>query len=101
MRLLALGTLATFWERHPETKAPLQRWASLIRAGTWQSMAELQDAFAKSGKALNGERMRFDVGGGDYRLIAAFKFPSQIAFVKFVGSHAEYDRIDALTIALF
>ncbi len=45
--------------------------------------------------------MRFEVAGGNYRLVAAFDFRRQIVFVKFVGSHAEYDVIDALTVAKF
>jgi len=50
---------------------------------------------------LNRDRVRFEVAGGDYRLIAAFNFRRQIAFVKFIGTHAEYDAIDALTVARF
>jgi mRNA interferase HigB len=50
---------------------------------------------------LNRDRVSFEVVGGNYRLIAAFDFHRQIVFVKFVGSHAEYDAIDALTVAKF
>lgn len=56
--------------------------------------------FSKA-KALNSGRVRFEVAGGDYRLIVAFDWRRSIAFVKFVGSHAEYDRVDALTVNLF
>ena len=52
-------------------------------------------------KVLNSERVRFEVAGGNYRLVAAFDFRRQIAFVKFIGTHAEYDRIDALTVSQF
>ena len=50
---------------------------------------------------LNRDRARFEVTGGDYRLIAAFDFRRQIAFAKFIGTHAEYDAVDALTVARF
>jgi mRNA interferase HigB len=50
---------------------------------------------------LNRERARFVIAGGDYRLIAAFDFRRQIVFVKFLGSHAEYDNVDALTVSMF
>jgi mRNA interferase HigB len=50
---------------------------------------------------LNRERVRFEVAGGNYRLVVAFDFRRQVAFVKFVGTHAEYDRIDASTISQF
>ena len=52
-------------------------------------------------KVLNRERVRFTAAGGDYRLIAAFDFRRQIVFVKFLGTHAEYDSIDALTVAMY
>ena len=50
---------------------------------------------------LNGERARFEIAGGNLRMIVAFDFGREIAFVKFIGTHAEYDRVDALTVALF
>ena len=50
---------------------------------------------------LNGERVRFEIAGGNYRLIVAFDFGRQTAFVKFIGTHAEYDAVDALTVTLF
>jgi mRNA interferase HigB len=56
---------------------------------------------APNAKVLNGERTRFEIAGGNYRMIIAFDFVRGIAFVKFIGSHAEYDRIDALTVARF
>ncbi len=56
---------------------------------------------APKSKVLNCDRARFDVAGGNYRLTAAFDFRRQIVFVKFIGTHAEYDAIDALTVARF
>jgi mRNA interferase HigB len=52
-------------------------------------------------KVLNRDRARFEVAGGNYRLSASFDFRRQIVFVKFIGTHAEYDAIDALTVARF
>lgn len=100
MRIIARGTLAAFWERHPETRASLTHWLNVAKSADWSNAAEVQSAFSKA-KALNGERVRFEVAGGDYRLIVAFDFGRSIAFVKFVGTHADYDRIDALTVNLF
>jgi mRNA interferase HigB len=98
MRVIARNTLVGFWSRHPETKVLLERWYTLVRAAHWTSTDEIQKA-APRAKVLNRERVRFDVAGGDYRLVAAFDFRRQIAFVKFIGTHAEYDRIDALTVS--
>jgi mRNA interferase HigB len=98
MRVIARNTLVGFWSRHPETKVSLERWYTLVRAAHWTSTDEIQKA-APRAKVLNRERVRFDVAGGNYRLVAAFDFRRQIAFVKFIGTHAEYDRIDALTVS--
>jgi mRNA interferase HigB len=64
------------------------------------SMEEVQKA-APRVKVLNRERIRFEIAGGNYHLVAAFDFRRQIAFVKFIGTHAEYDRIDVLTASQF
>ena len=100
MRLIAQSTLATFAERHPPASAPLMHWRRIVKAATWANVTDVQADFSKA-KALNGERVRFEVAGGDFRLIVAFDFRRQIAFVKFVGSHADYDKINALTVNLF
>lgn len=63
-------------------------------------MGDVQAMFARS-KVLNAERVRFEIHGGDYRLVAAFDFRNQRIFLKFLGTHAEYDRVDALTVSMF
>ncbi|MEG3147345.1 type II toxin-antitoxin system HigB family toxin [Sphingomonas sp. RT2P30] len=100
MRVIARNRLVAFWEAHPETRASLTHWYEMAIAASWQSPLDVVTDFSKA-KALNGERVRFEVAGGDYRLIVAFDFRRAIAFVKFIGSHADYDRIDALTVKLF
>lgn len=100
MRLIARSTLVAFGEKHPETRASLAHWTSVAKAASWANVSEVQASFSKA-KALNGERVRFEVAGGDYRMVVAFDFPRGIAFVKFIGTHAEYDRIDALTVSRF
>jgi mRNA interferase HigB len=100
VRIIARHTLTQFIEVHPETRAPLAHWFAVAKRATWRTAAEVQANFSKA-KALNGERVRFEVGGGDYRMIVAFDFGRQIAFIKFLGTHAQYDRIDALTVSIF
>jgi mRNA interferase HigB len=63
-------------------------------------MADVQISISGA-KVVNGERARFEIHGGDYRMIVAFYFPGQIAYVKFIGTHGEYDRINAETISDF
>ena len=100
VRIIARSTLVTFAERHPTTRASLAHWLSVTKRANWKNTDEVQAAFSKA-KAVNGERVRFEVGGGDFRMIVAFDFGRQIAFVKFLGAHAEYDRIDARTVSIF
>jgi mRNA interferase HigB len=84
----------------PGCGVALERWYKLVRAAHWTSTDEVQRAAPKC-KVLNRERVRFEVAGGSYRLVVAFDFRRQVAFVKFIGTHAEYDRIDAVTISQF
>lgn len=100
MRLIARNVLAGFWGEHPEAKVSLERWYQLVRASHWMTTDDVQKAAPKA-KVLNRERVRFEIAGGSYRLVAAFDFRRQIVFVKFIGTHAEYDRIDALTVSQF
>ena len=100
MRLIARSTLVAFSGRHPDARASLEHWASIVTRSSWISPAEIQAAFSKA-KVLNAERVRFEVAGGRYRLIVAFRFEAQIAFVKFIGTHAQYDAVDALTVSQF
>lgn len=100
MRVIARNVLVTFWSKHPEAEVSLERWYRLVRAAHWTSTDEVRKAAPKA-KVLNRERIRFEVAGGNYRLVAAFDFRRQTAFVKFIGTHAEYDRIDALVVSQF
>jgi len=100
MRVIAKSVLVRFAEQHPETRPSLERWQALIGAADWKSSQHVQSSAPKA-KVLNGERVRFEVAGGNYRMIVAFDFRRQIAFVKFIGSHADYDKIDALTVSQY
>jgi mRNA interferase HigB len=100
MRIVARGTLVAYWTEHPRAKAALEHWLAVTRVATWASGSEVMAAFSKA-KVLNGERVRFEVSGGDYRMVVAFHYRLQIAWIKFIGTHAEYDRIDALTVSQF
>jgi mRNA interferase HigB len=100
MRVIARNALIGFWAEHPETKVSLEHWYKLVRAAHWTSRDEVQKA-APRAKVLNRERVRFEIAGGNYRLLAAFDFSRQTTFVKFISTHAEYDRVDALTASQF
>ncbi|QXX74322.1 type II toxin-antitoxin system HigB family toxin [Methylovirgula sp. HY1] len=96
MRILSFNTLRDFWTVHLETEASLKHWYRIASAAEWATPLEAVKSFPKA-KTLNEERVRFEVAGGNYRMIVAFSFSLQIAFVKFIGTHAEYDAIDDVT----
>jgi mRNA interferase HigB len=100
MRLIARGTLVAYTRRHPETAVPIERWFRLVKAANWVSMDDVRQASPKA-KVLNRDRVRFELVGGNHRLIAAFDFRRQIVFIKFLGTHAEYDAVDALTVSRY
>jgi mRNA interferase HigB len=100
MRIVARSVLVAFWTRHPETRVSLERWLRFVKSAQWHSTDDVQAAAPKA-KVLNRERVRFEVAGGNYRMVVSFDFRRQIVFVKFIGTHAEYDKIDALTVSQF
>jgi mRNA interferase HigB len=100
VRIIKQSTLAQFAAENPKAKPSIVRWIKLVKAAKWLSMNDIQMS-APGAVALNGERARFEVAGGNFRLIAAFSFRHQIAFIKFIGTHAEYDKVDALTVARY
>ena len=91
MRIIAWSVLSSYADRHPETKVPLQRWRTLVKMARWDSMDDVRSA-APGAKVLNGERARFEIAGGNFRMIVALDFVRGIVFVKFIGTHAEYDE---------
>ena len=100
MNIIARKNLEVFWRRHPETEQPLRAWLAAAKAQNWTSMNDVLGTFSKA-SPVNAERCVFDVCGGNYRLIVAFKFSASVAFIKFIGTHAQYDRISAATVSQF
>lgn len=100
MRIISRRTLVEFARANPRAAASVNHWLAVTKAARWRTASDVQGAFSKA-KVLNGERVRFEIAGGDYRLVVAFDFAREIAFIKFAGTHADYDRIDALTVSSF
>jgi len=97
MRVIALGALRAFWNRHPDAEIPLRSWyAAASRAG-WSSPAEVKTAYRNASFIANN-RIVFNIKGNDYRLVVAVHYNRGMMFIRFVGTHREYDRIDASTI---
>jgi mRNA interferase HigB len=100
MLVLNSNTLLGFGKAHAVADKAIRELNRTLRNARWMKMQDIIDAYP-SATVLNAERVVFNVKGNDYRAIVAFDFVRHAAFVKFVGSHAQYDRIDALTVDLY
>lgn len=100
MRVLALSTLRAFWEGSPgcgDAREPLLAWYRHALHADWASPTEVKADFGKSSILKDG-RVVFNIAGNKYRLVAWINYEHRIMYVRFVGTHAQYDRIDAQTI---
>jgi len=100
VRVLALSTLRAFWEQtsgFADAREPLLAWYRHALHADWASPAELKADFGKVSILKDG-RVVFNLAGNKYRLVVWINYEHRILYVRFVGTHAQYDRIDAQTI---
>jgi mRNA interferase HigB len=99
MRIIAISYLRSFWKAHPEAEQHLKSWADEVRKAAWAQPADIKAQY-RSASVLKGRRVVFNIKGNDYRLIASVAYRYQAIYVKFIGTHAEYDLIDAETVEM-
>ncbi|MBX3750332.1 MAG: type II toxin-antitoxin system HigB family toxin [Opitutaceae bacterium] len=97
MRVIARKTLKDFWVRHADAEPALRAWFHEARSSRWKSFSDIRSRY-RSADALPGDRVVFNIKGNNYRLIIRIHYNTGIVFIRFVGTHAAYDRIDATTI---
>ncbi|GAB4061195.1 type II toxin-antitoxin system HigB family toxin [Uliginosibacterium sediminicola] len=97
MRIVALKTLRDFWLQHPAAEQALKAWLDEARQADWQSPADIKARY-RSASFLHNRRVVFNIKGNDFRLVVAVAYRFQAVYVKFVGTHAQYDAIDAETV---
>lgn len=97
MRIIALATLREFWVKHPDALEPLSAWYAITSRVRWTSPAEVKAPY-RNASFLTGNRVVFNIKGNDYRLVVAMHYNRQIAYVRFVGTHRQYDQIDASNV---
>lgn len=101
MKVIKRKVLEDFWRIHPQAREPLEHWYRLAKAGKWQRPADLKTVFGKNVDIIPNDRAVFDIKDNDFRLIAEINYRRQAVFVRFVGSHAAYDKVDATTVKCF
>ncbi|GAA4437298.1 type II toxin-antitoxin system HigB family toxin [Ravibacter arvi] len=94
MRVIAKKILREFWEVHADCEQSLKAWYQEAGKATWKNLNELKNDFPAA-SILNDNRVCFNIKGNNYRLIVKINFYYQMMWIRFVGTHAEYDKIDA------
>lgn len=98
MQVIAKRTLRLFWTQQPRAEMPLRVWHSVVRRSQWSGPADAKAEFGATVDFIGDNRLIFDIGGNKYRLIVRASYRYKRVLVKFVGTHAEYDKIDPETI---
>jgi len=91
--------LVRFWQRqgNEDAEAPLRSWHAAVTAAHWKSPVDLKAQF-RNASICGNNRVVFNIGGNKYRLIVEMQYQAGIAWVKFIGTHAQYDKIDVETV---
>jgi len=96
-RVFAKSTLREYWAKHPDSEQYLKTWYDTVMSSNWKSPNDIKKTFIHA-SILKNNRIVFNIKGNTFRLIAKFNFEKQWVFIKFIGTHVEYDKIDANTI---
>lgn len=97
MRVIARGTLRDFWTRHPDAEQALEAWYHEAKNAQWKNGADVKKKYGTA-SLVGRNRVVFNIGGNKYRLIVHVNYAFQKIFIRFVGTHAEYDGVNAGTI---
>ena len=97
MRIIARRTLREYWERYPSAEQPLKAWFRETAASDWSS-PEPEKRRYRHASILKGNRVVFNIGGNRYRLVVQINHDLRIIYIRFVGSHEAYDKVDAETV---
>ena len=94
MRIIAISILRTFWEIHADAEQPIKAWYQEARVAKWATPHQVKTMY-RNASVLGDKRIVFNIAGNKYRLVVKFNYPYRIGYVRFIGTHTEYDRINA------
>jgi len=94
VRIIAISTLSHFWEINGDAEEPIKAWYQEARAADWATPHQVKGMY-RNASILGDNRIVFNIAGNKYRLIVKFNYPYRIGYVRFIGAHAEYDRVNA------
>lgn len=93
MRVIAKKTLRDYWETHANCRKELEEWYGIASKAEWLSPHDIKRTFPKASIVANN-RVVFNIVGGNFRLVVKFAYKMKIGYVRFIGTHKEYDKID-------
>ncbi|SDS85541.1 mRNA interferase HigB [Pseudomonas asplenii] len=99
MRIIAISQLKTFWQKHPDSEQSLLAWIDEVKQVHWQTPAEINAQY-RHASVLKSRRIVFNIKGNDYRLVVAVAYRYGALYIKFIGTHEQYDSIDANTVEM-
>ena len=97
MRVIAKRTLREFWQDHTDAQPALEEWHTTAFKADWNTPADITGTIANS-RYLGRNRFYFKIKGNKYRLVVEMNFSYQVVYIRFIGTHAQYDKINATTI---
>jgi mRNA interferase HigB len=97
MKIVHLPKLEKFAKDNALTKQHLAAWRTIVKDAKWLKSADVLTTFPKS-KIIKNSRARFPIVGNNFRIVAEINYEDEIVDIRFVGSHAEYNKIDATTV---
>ena len=97
MRVIAIKKLRAFWTKHRISEQPLKAWYSEAKKANWQSTKDIKTDY-RNASFLANNRVVFNIKGNDFRLVVAIKYEYKIVYIRFIGTHKEYDKINAKVI---
>ena len=90
--------MQAFWRRHPDAEDPLRKWYRAAKAASWDSPAAIRRDYAADASIIPGNRVVFNIKGNHYRLVVRIDYANRLVFVRFVGTHSEYDRVNSTEV---
>jgi mRNA interferase HigB len=97
MRVISRKTLRQFWDKHPDARQPVQAWYADVKHANWRRPADIKAVY-QTASFISNNRIVFNIKGNKYRIVVVVEYRFSIIFIRFVGTHQEYDRIHAETV---
>ncbi len=94
MRIVTRRTLREFWQRHPDARQPLLDWYKVVERADWEAPRRVRERYPNA-SIIAGNRVVFNIKGNTYRLVVKVNYAYRMVYIRFIGTHAEYNAIDA------